>query len=157
MRKPAGQSLRSAGSVNTIFAPASCEYEGDCIRGELDVDGHRDDAGAHAAQQCRDEFHAIERQDADPVARNETGARAAARHGIAHLVERAIADFARACRVVQIDDGYALGIRMRSKQRSQVAGIAAWFGFRNRGRQPLPSWPRSRTNDHLAEYFAILN
>ena len=117
------------------FRAGVLQYEGDRIRSELDVDGHRDDAGAHAAQQCRDEFHAIERQDADPVARNQTGARAAARHGIAHLVERAIADFVRACRVVQIDDGYALGIRMRSKQRSQVAGIAAWFGFRNRGRR----------------------
>jgi hypothetical protein len=78
--------------------------EGERVRGQLDVqrDGHA--AGAHGAEEDREIFRTVQRENADAVAGAEPAPDERTRHGVARGVERVVGDFTRPFGTGQIDD-----------------------------------------------------
>ena len=78
--------------------------EGDGRHIQLDVDRDWHDACPHRPQQRRDELDPIECKNADPITWFQADFCEAARDGIAHCIERAIAHLPGVIRKIQIND-----------------------------------------------------
>ena len=87
---------------------------------ELEIDRHRDEAGAHDAVVGAKVLGAIDRQDRDAVAAREAALGQRARHAARHRVERGVGELARGRLAAEIDDRDAVGIEVATNEITEV-------------------------------------
>ena len=130
------------------FRPGIVDDEPDRLGRQLDVDHHRDAAGAHGAEQCLQVFDAVECEDGDAIARSEPRRPEPGRRAIDAGIECGEAELARPVGIEQVDHRDSVVARVVREDVPEIAPeIAPETGAVDHGSMmifPMTSRSRSR-------------
>jgi hypothetical protein len=112
---------KPGGIAKQQLRPGIIEDAGDGRGREPMIDRHGNEAGAHDAVICSDEFRAVGREDRDPVAAREPVPGKRAGGAVRHAVEVRESKAALAAFAAKIDYGELFGIAVAPDEIAEIA------------------------------------